>query len=85
LSSIIGSTLGGTRVGADDDFFAIGGDSVLATQVVARVRTWLDTPTVAVADIFASRTVASLAARLARNESHPGRLTEVAELYLEVS
>ncbi|PRC48976.1 hypothetical protein C6A85_77095, partial [Mycobacterium sp. ITM-2017-0098] len=42
-------------------------------------------PTVAVADIFASRTVASLAARLARNESHPGRLTEVAELYLEVS
>lgn len=85
LSSIIGATLGRSEIGADDDFFAIGGDSVLATQVVARVRTWLDTPTVAVADIFASRTVASLAARLARNESHPGRLTEVAELYLEVA
>lgn len=85
LCSIIGSILGRTRVGADDDFFAIGGDSVLATQVVARVRTWLDTPTVAVADIFASRTVAALAVRLARNDSRPGRLTEVAQLYLEVA
>jgi mycobactin phenyloxazoline synthetase len=85
LSSIIGSTLGRTGIGADDDFFAIGGDSVLATQVVARVRNWLDTPTVAVADIFASRTVASLAARLARNDSQPGRLTEVAQVYLEVA
>ncbi len=85
LSSIIGTTLGRTGVGADDDFFAIGGDSVLATQVVARVRTWLDTPTVAVADIFATRTVASLAARLTAAEAHSSRLAEVAELYLEVS
>lgn len=85
LSAIVGSVLGRTAVGADDDFFAIGGDSVLATQVVARVRTWLDTPSVAVADIFAARTVASLAARLTADEKHDGRLTEVAQLYLEVS
>jgi mycobactin phenyloxazoline synthetase len=85
LSTIIGSVLGRTGVGADDDFFAIGGDSVLATQVVARLRTWLDTPTVAVADIFATRTVAALAARLTAAEADSSRLTEVAELYLEVA
>ncbi|KWX67629.1 non-ribosomal peptide synthetase [Mycobacterium sp. NAZ190054] len=85
LCAIIGAVLGRDRIGADDDFFASGGDSVLATQVVSRVRTWLDTPSVAVADIFAARTAAALAARLVGNESDGARLTEVAELYLEVS
>lgn len=85
LCSIIGTVLGRTGIGADDDFFAIGGDSVLATQVVARVRTWLDTPTVAVADIFATRTVAALAARLGAEGADGARLAEVAELYLEVA
>ena len=71
--------------GADDDFFAIGGDSVLATQAVARIRTWLDTPTVMVADIFATRSAAALAARLGAAEPYGGRLAEVARLYLEVA
>ncbi|WP_460356042.1 non-ribosomal peptide synthetase [Mycobacterium sp. ZZG] len=85
LCALIGSVLGRDTVGADDDFFASGGDSVLATQVVARVRTWLDTPSVAVADIFAARTAAALAARLIAGENDSTRLTEVAELYLEIS
>ncbi|ANI40793.1 non-ribosomal peptide synthetase [Mycolicibacterium vaccae] len=85
LCAIIGSVLGRDTLGADDDFFASGGDSVLATQVVARVRTWLDTPSAAVADIFAARTAAALAARLVAAESDSTRLTEVADLYLEVS
>ena len=85
LCAIIGSVLGCDSLGADDDFFASGGDSVLATQVVARVRTWLDTPSVAVADIFAARSAAALAVRLAGSESDSTRLTEVAELYLEVA
>ncbi|MDY6995247.1 MAG: amino acid adenylation domain-containing protein [Actinomycetota bacterium] len=85
LSGIVSEVLGRSGVGVDDDFFAVGGDSVLATQVVARVRTWLDTPAVMVADIFATRTVAALAARLTANEPGSTRLTEVAELYLEVS
>ncbi|WP_264027067.1 non-ribosomal peptide synthetase [Mycolicibacterium pyrenivorans] len=89
LAGIIGEVLGRTDsqppVGADDDFFAIGGDSVLATQVVARIRTWLDTPTAMVADIFATRTVAALAARLTADEPDGNRLAEVAELYLEVA
>jgi mycobactin phenyloxazoline synthetase len=85
LCAIIGTVLGRAAVGADDDFFASGGDSVLATQVVARVRTWLDTPAVAVADIFATRTAAALAARLSAGEPESTRLAEVAELYLQVA
>ncbi len=57
---------------------------MLATQAVARVRAWLDTPDIMVADIFAARTVTALAGLLGRRESDPGRLDQVAELYLEV-
>lgn len=85
LCAIVESVLGRDRIGADDDFFAVGGDSVLATQVVARMRTWLAIPAAAVADIFGTRTVAALAARLTANERSSARLNEVAELFLEVS
>ena len=84
LAAIVGDVLGVETVGVDDDFFALGGDSVLATQAVARIRAWLDTPDVMVADIFAARTVSDLAGLLGRREREPGRLDQVAELYLEV-
>ncbi|OBG02819.1 non-ribosomal peptide synthetase [Mycolicibacter sinensis] len=85
LAAIIAEVLGADRVGADDDFFALGGDSVLATAAVARIRAWLDAPGAVVADIFATRTVAGLASRLAAAEADPGRLDAVAEVYLEVA
>ncbi|WP_046318276.1 phosphopantetheine-binding protein, partial [Mycobacterium sp. UM_Kg1] len=85
LAAIIAEVLGATRVGADDDFFALGGDSVLATAAVSRIRTWLDAPRAVVADIFATRTVAKLAERLHAAETDPGRLEAVAEIYLEVA
>jgi mycobactin phenyloxazoline synthetase len=56
----------------------------LATQTVARIRAWLDTPDVMVADIFAARTVSELAGLLSRREREPGRLEKVAEVCLEV-
>lgn len=84
LCVIIAELLGLDRVGVDDDFFALGGDSVLATQAVARIRSWLDAPDVMVADIFANRTVSALAGLLGGAEREPGRLDQVAELYLEV-
>lgn len=73
------------RIGVDDDFFSLGGDSVLATQVIAQVRDWLDTPTVLVTDMFAARCVAKLAERLLRREPDADRLNAVAEVYLEVA
>ncbi|WP_055402532.1 MULTISPECIES: non-ribosomal peptide synthetase [unclassified Mycobacterium] len=84
LAALLGDLLGADQVGRDDDFFALGGDSVLATQAVGRIRTWLDTPNIMVADIFASRTVAALAELLTGRERDAARLDQVAELYLEV-
>jgi mycobactin phenyloxazoline synthetase len=84
LAAIVCDVLGVNSVGVDDDFFALGGDSVLATQAVARIRAWLDTPDVMVADIFATRTVSELASLLSQREPDPVRLQKVAELYLEV-
>ncbi|WP_406814972.1 amino acid adenylation domain-containing protein [Mycobacterium sp. M23085] len=84
LATIVGDLLGRDNIGVDDDFFALGGDSVLATQAVARIRAWLDAPDIMVADIFANRTVSALAALLNAGENDPDRLDQVAELYLEV-
>ncbi|MGV0745739.1 non-ribosomal peptide synthetase [Mycolicibacterium sp. XJ870] len=85
LAAIVSEVLGRAGVGVDDDFFALGGDSVLATAVIARIRDWLDTHTAAVADIFAARTVAELANVLTARESDRDRLEQVSELYLEVA
>jgi mycobactin phenyloxazoline synthetase len=72
------------RVGVDDPFFALGGDSVLATMIVGRLREALDTSEVSVRTLFATLTVGAMAARLLADETTPGRLAEVAEIYLEV-
>lgn len=85
LVRIMAVLLGRDTIGVDDDFFGLGGDSVMATQVVAQVRDWLDTPTIMVPDVFATRTVAALAGRLIERESDAQRLELVAELYLEVA
>jgi mycobactin phenyloxazoline synthetase len=75
-------------VGVHDDFFARGGDSVLATTVIARVRGWLDVDHAVVGDLFATRTVAGLAERLTTREAGrgtPERLDVIARHYLEVA
>ncbi|GAA0510052.1 hypothetical protein GCM10010390_10970 [Streptomyces mordarskii] len=55
--------LGATRAGIDDDFFALGGHSLIATRVVARLRTALgiDVP---LKTVFQQRTPRELAATL---------------------
>ncbi|WNG80212.1 non-ribosomal peptide synthetase [Mycobacterium sp. ITM-2016-00316] len=85
IARIMSDLLGRDSIGVDDDFFGLGGDSVMATQVVAHVRDWLDTPTIMVPDVFATRTVAAMAQRLIERESDAQRLELVAELYLEVA
>ena len=87
LLAIVGEVLDVSpeRVGIDDDFFSLGGDSVLATQVIARVRDWLDTPTALVTDMFSARCVSRLAERLVGREPDAERLDAVAEVYLEIA
>ena len=72
-------------VGVHDDFFSLGGDSVLATRAVAGIRQWLDSPSLMVADVFAARTVATLAQLLVGREANGERLEQVADVYLEIA
>ncbi|MGP4025462.1 non-ribosomal peptide synthetase [Actinomadura sp. 3N407] len=84
LARIVAGVLGKERVGADADFFALGGDSVLATTVIARLREALDTTALPVRVLFAERTVARVSQRFTELEEAPGRLEAVAEIWLEV-
>ncbi|WP_135451335.1 non-ribosomal peptide synthetase, partial [Mycobacterium sp. DL99] len=63
LAGIYARILGMERVGVDDSFFDLGGDSLLATRVVAAIKTVLDTG-LAVRTLFDTPTVARLAPRL---------------------
>ncbi|MCV7353266.1 non-ribosomal peptide synthetase [Mycobacterium parmense] len=88
LAGIVAEVLETESVGVHDDFFASGGDSVLAVSVIARVRDWLDIDHAVAADLFATRTVARLAGRLQQREAQrgtPERLRVVARHYLEVA
>ncbi|MGY2063571.1 phosphopantetheine-binding protein, partial [Nocardia gipuzkoensis] len=58
--------------GLDDDFFALGGNSLIATQVAARLSAALDTQ-LGVREIFEGSTVAALAARAESRSGAGGR------------
>ncbi|WP_063004807.1 non-ribosomal peptide synthetase [Nocardia salmonicida] len=88
LVAVVAEVLATERIGVTDDFFALGGDSVLATTAVARIREWLDAPGTVVADLFTARTIEGLAARMSDREKDSGdagRLELVAAMYLEVA
>ena len=63
LAEIWSQVLGIEQVGIEDDFFDLGGHSLLATQVMSRVQRTLNIDA-SVRTLFASPTVAALAARL---------------------
>ncbi|GGK49803.1 non-ribosomal peptide synthase/polyketide synthase [Nocardia camponoti] len=65
------------EVGLDDDFFAIGGNSLTATQVMARLGAALDTQ-LPVRVLFEAPTVAALAAECAARSGSGGRAALVA-------
>jgi mycobactin phenyloxazoline synthetase len=73
------------QIGVEDDYFLLGGDSVVATVLVGRLREGLATDAVSVRDILTARTVAGLAQRLSEREDAPERLAEAAEVYLEIA
>ncbi|MGW0266603.1 amino acid adenylation domain-containing protein, partial [Nocardia beijingensis] len=78
VAGVFGEVLGLGRVGADDDFFALGGNSLVATQVVARLGAAVGAR-VAVRTLFEAPTVAGLAAAL-ESHTHGERRVELGSI-----
>ncbi|WP_280489194.1 non-ribosomal peptide synthetase [Nocardia carnea] len=72
VANVFADVLGMDRVGADDDFFSLGGNSLIATQVAARLGGALDTQ-VPVRALFEAPTVTALAARVQEQAGSGGR------------
>jgi len=68
LAGIYARVLGLERVGVDDSFFDLGGDSLSAMRLVAAINTGLDTH-VSVRTIFHAPSVRSLSQQLGRHDS----------------
>jgi amino acid adenylation domain-containing protein len=74
LAAIWMEVLGRTRIGVHDNFFDLGGHSLIVTQVMSRIRKALqvDLP---VRDLFEAPTIAELAERIATAGATPGELS----------
>ncbi|AHG93601.1 amino acid adenylation domain protein (plasmid) [Gemmatirosa kalamazoonensis] len=83
VAALWGEVLGVERVGAEDDFFALGGYSLVATQIVSRVRSTLQVEA-PVRLLFQHPTVAAFAAALTARERKPGQLERVAQVVRRV-
>ena len=84
LAGIWAELLDLERVGINDNFFESGGNSLLATQVVASVQDNLMTK-ISVRWIFEEPTVAGLAATMLSVTEERTRLEKTAELIIELS
>lgn len=64
IAAIWAETLGYNTIAPEDDFFALGGDSITGMQIVDRINAELDM-TLSISDLFATPTVAELSAQFA--------------------
>lgn len=71
LCDLVGSLLGIDRVGTDQDFFRLGGHSILATRLIARVRQQFQVD-IPMKDFFQSPTIASVAEWIRNREKEHG-------------
>ncbi len=71
LLNVWADVLGIEKIGIQDDFFELGGDSVLATQVASRLRDLfrMDLPPIV---MFEAPTLEQLANYMIANEARPG-------------
>ena len=68
LAGIYAQVLGVERVGVDDSFFDLGGDSLSAMRLIAAINTGLDAG-LSVRAVFEAPTVARLAPRIGAGDA----------------
>jgi acyl carrier protein len=71
------------RVGVEDDFFELGGDSVMATQLLSRVKGAFSV-NVALRDFFESPSVAGMAVLVVQKQAEQADPAALARLLTEV-
>jgi acyl carrier protein len=83
LADIWREVLGVAQVGVQDDFFDLGGHSLLVMKVLARIQ---ETFKIALplAELFTTRTIAGLAAALIKAEPAPGRVEKIARVHQQL-
>ena len=84
VAGIWAEALGVDRVGVFDDFFALGGHSLLSTRIVARLRDAFAVE-IPLHRIFSEPTVAGLSAALRQGSGPDGAVDKTAELLVTLS
>jgi len=83
LSKVWAESLGIEQVSIEDDFFELGGASVVATQIVSRLRQMfqMDLPAIL---LFDTPTVEKLARYMIEHEAQPGLTEKTATLLKQI-
>ena len=83
LSKVWAESLGIEKVGIEDDFFELGGASVVATQIVSRLRQMfqMDLPAIL---LFDTPTIEKLARYMIEHEAQPGLTEKTATLLKQI-
>jgi len=79
LAGVWAGILSAEKIGIEDDFFELGGDSILATQIISRLRQMfrMDLPAIL---LFEAPTIQKLAQYMIENETRPGLTEKTAAL-----
>lgn len=83
VADIWAQVLGLERVGRHDNFFALGGHSLLVIQLVNRVQSLFDVKIV-VRELFEAPTVAGITRKLIDHEPQKGQVDAIARLQKEI-
>lgn len=83
LTEIWAEVLSVERVGINDNFFDLGGHSILAISLLARVKESMKS-NLPLQKIFESPTIAQLAPMIAEHSARPAQVEKIAELVLRV-
>jgi surfactin family lipopeptide synthetase C len=83
LSKVWAESLGIEQVGIEDDFFELGGASVVATQIVSRLRQMFQVDLPAIL-LFDTPTIEKLARYMIEHEAQPGLTEKTATLLKQI-